>query len=123
MILTCANCPKQVRRRPSIAGDSVFCSPACKSAALRKVKPDELREAALAGKTITAMSEEFQVNVATIRKWLAIDGLLGEWTRRRYKKCASQKVGPTSVTTASSEPSTPSSRSVALMAGGTSYGG
>jgi hypothetical protein len=88
MILACTHCSKEVRRRPSVLCDVVCCSPECKAAILRKVKPEQLRAAALSGESIAAMSLRFGVNRATIRKWLEADGLLSDWSKRRYKKCA-----------------------------------
>ncbi len=88
-VATCEYCRGPILRGAAVEGKRLrHCSHKCKSAATRKIAPEALREAVLAGKTVTAMAAEFQVYPATIRKWLEIDGLLSEWRRRRFKKCA-----------------------------------
>lgn len=86
--MICEHCGKEYQRGTVAYRRNRHCSRSCKSAAVRKITPEALREAALMGMTNTDMARKFETNRATVRKWLEIDGLLQEWSHRRFKKCA-----------------------------------
>lgn len=83
MIYHCERCGKPFERRPC-GKKARHCSYACKSATVRKIDQDGLRQAALAGVTIREMSKRFHVQRRTVRKWLEQDGLWMVWWRQRY---------------------------------------
>lgn len=87
-VASCERCGGPILRGSEKTAQLRHCSHACKSAATRIIKPEALREAAMSGMTVMAMSRRFEVNPATVRKWLETDGLLRDWSRRRFKKCA-----------------------------------
>lgn len=62
------------------------CSHRCKSIAVRKIKPDELRAAAAQGMTIVAMAKRFKVQRATVVHWLERDHLHELWWSARYPR-------------------------------------
>jgi hypothetical protein len=83
-IYNCEQCGKPILRGVVSYRANRHCSFVCKSAATRKIDPDALRAAALAGKSIVEMSRQFQAQRITVRKWLEQDGIFMLWWRCRY---------------------------------------
>ena len=119
---TCEKCFKPFTRASKPAGYR-FCSHHCANQHAYKLGRDELLPFAEIGARVGYMAKRLEVSPRTIRMALIKHDLRHLWSSRRYKKCASRKAGPTSVTTASSAATSPSAESVALTAGGTSCGG
>lgn len=86
--MICEHCGKEYQRGAVAYRRNRHCSRSCKSAAVRKITPEALREAALAGMTNRDMARKFETNRATVLKWLRADGVFEQWARHRYKKCA-----------------------------------
>lgn len=100
-----------------------FCSKECWGYAQRRViQAAQLAPYVQNGTPLFRMSAELKVNRKLLRAALIRLGLHKSWAQRRYKKCASQKVGATSASTASAMVISPLPELVALMAIGTSCG-
>lgn len=80
----CERCGGPITRGVVSYRRNRHCSYACKSASVRKIDPVALREVAVTGMSILAMSKRFQTQRATIRKWLRQDGLWATWRKQRY---------------------------------------
>jgi hypothetical protein len=113
---TCEHCEAPAADR--------FCSKECWGYAQRRViEATQLAPYVEQGAPLIRMSAELKVNRKLLRAELLRLGLHKIWAQRRYKKCASQKAGVTSASTAFVAVSTPSARLGAQMVGGTSCGG
>lgn len=101
-----------------------FCSTKCLGFAQRKsVDAAVLAPYVESGTPLLHMSAELKVNRALLRSALIRNGQFKQWAQRRYKKCASRKVGATSASTAFGEAIAPSAKLVVHTAGRTSCGG
>lgn len=100
-----------------------FCSKECWGYAQRRViTVAMLAPYVKSGIPLIRMSAELKINRRLLRAALIRNGQFKDWTQRRYKKCAFQKAGSMSVSTASGVATTQSSRSEAPAAGVTNYG-
>lgn len=80
----CERCGKPILRGAVSYRANRHCSFVCKSAATRKIDPDALRAAAIAGKSIVEMAKQFRAQRVTVRKWLEQDGIFMLWWKHRY---------------------------------------
>ena len=124
MIVTysCERCHEPFDREKKPGGYR-FCGQKCANQHAVKLGREELLPYAEIGALNHYMAKRLEVSPCTIRRALMAHGLYRLWTSRRYRKCASQTVGSTSVTTASVEMISPSAESAAQMAIGTNCGG
>lgn len=100
-----------------------FCSPKCWGYAQRRIIDASLLAPYVdLGTPLLRMSAALKLNRGLLRAALIRNGQFRVWAQRRYKKCAFQKAGPTSASTAFVVATTPSARSEAGTVGSTSCG-
>lgn len=123
MILTytCERCYEPFDREKKPGGYR-FCSQKCANQHALKLGRDELLPYAEIGALNGYMAKRLEVSRCTVRRALIEHGLYHLWASRRYRKCASPMVGPTSVITASVATISRSAESAAQMVTDTNYG-
>lgn len=121
VIYTCERCHKAFEHDKKPGGYR-FCSQTCANQHAVKLGREELLPYAEMGALNHYMARRLEVSPCTVRRALIAHGLYRLWTSRRYFKCASQTVGPTSASTASSVTISPSAESAVQMVTGTSCG-
>src|SRR5690606_12575984 len=121
VVYTCEKCFQPFERAPKPGGFR-FCSHHCANQHAYKVGRGELLPFAEIGARIGYMAKRLEVTPRTIREALIRHSLFRLWYSRRYKKCASPMVGPSSATIASNVTTSPSAESVPLLAGPTNCG-
>lgn len=100
-----------------------FCSQQCWGYAQRRVIDASLLAPYVeVGTPLLRMSAALKLNRGLLRAALIRNGQFRVWAQRRYKKCAFQKAGPTSASTASATVTTLSVESAVPTVTGTSYG-
>jgi hypothetical protein len=109
---TCEKCHEAFERAEKKGGYR-FCSQKCANQHALKLGREELLPFAEIGALNGYMAKRLEVSRCTVRRALIEHDLYRLWASRRYLKCASPTVGPTSAITASSETT---SQFVALVA-------
>lgn len=119
----CERCGAKFKRRSEGKRKYRFCSQHCGNLARRKVTAEMLRQYADGGARGYQIATALKISISAVLPALRRFGLYRLWATRRYKKCASQMVGPLSASTAFAAVTTPSARSEAQTVGDTSFGG
>lgn len=122
MIYTCQRCTQSFAR-PSKKAGYRFCSQRCANLRQIKLTAKKLQPYAEKGLRASYIAAQLNVSNSTLHRALIELGLHRLWALRRFKKCASPMVGPSSANTASAMVISPSVESVALTVVGMNCGG